>query len=79
MWRFLARCVFFQRRNLDRPQRIQPSSICVYGNVHDLVVCIQIYMTQYRNVIAFTTPLTPEQTITCYVTDPDTIADFLKE
>ena len=27
----------------------------------------------------FTTPLTPEQSITCYVADPDTIADFLKE
>ena len=36
-------------------------------------------MTQYRNVIAFTTPLTPEQSITCYVNDPDTIADFLRE
>ena len=60
-------------------QRLQPNSICVYGNVHDLVVCVQIYMTQYRNVIAFTTPLTPEQSITCYVNDPDTIADFLRE
>ena len=71
---------YFRGKLLIVPdQRIQPSSICVYGNVHDLVVCIQIYMTQYRNVIAFTTPLTPEQTITCYVTDPDTIADFLKE
>ena len=60
-------------------QRLQPSSICVYGNVHDLVVCVQIYMTKYRNVIAFTTPLTPEQSITCYVNDPDTIADFLRE
>ena len=36
-------------------------------------------MTQYRNVITFTTPLIPEQSIICYVTDPDTIADFLKE
>ena len=42
-------------------------------------MCVLIYMTQYRNVITFTTPLIPEQSITCYVTDPDTIADFLKE
>ena len=36
-------------------------------------------MTKYQNVTAFTMLLTPKQSITCYVNDPDITGNFLKE
>ena len=53
--------------------------IHVYGIVHDLVVRVSIYLTQYRNVIGIDVPQTPDLTVSLYTIHIDTVAKFLKE
>ena len=53
--------------------------IHVYGLVHDLVVRVNIYLTQYRNVIGIDVPQTPDKSATLYTIHIDTVAKFLKE
>ena len=53
--------------------------IYVYGLVHDFVVRVSIYLTQYRNVIRIDVPQTPDIAATLYTIHIDTVAKFLKE
>jgi len=53
--------------------------IHVYGLVHDLVVRVNIYLTQYRNVIGIDVPQTPDKSATLNTIHIDTVAKFLKE
>jgi hypothetical protein len=53
--------------------------IHVYGLVHDLVVRVSIYLTQYRNVIGIDVPQTPDLTASLYTIHIDTVAKFLTE
>ena len=50
-----------------------PNMIYVYGNVNGNTTLVQIFMTQYWNVISFATPLT-DHNIQCYVNN---IQNFL--
>ena len=61
------------RNRLNRP------CIHVYGLVHDFVVRVSIYLTQYRNVIRIDVPQTPDIAATLYTIHIDTVAKFLKE
>ena len=50
--------------------------IYVYGKVNGYTTIVQIFMTQYTNVIAFTTPLTDDN-IRCYVNNIEDVSNFL--
>ena len=50
--------------------------IYVYGKVNGYTTIVQIFMTQYTNVIAFTTPLTDDN-IRCYVNKIEDVSNFL--
>ena len=53
-----------------------PNMIYVYGKVNGNTTIVQIFMTQYTNVIAFTTPLTDDN-IRCYVNKIEDVSNFL--
>ena len=53
-----------------------PNMIYVYGKVNGHTTIVQIFMTQYWNVIAFTTPLTEDYT-QCYVNKIEDVSNFL--
>ena len=53
--------------------------IYVYGLVHDFVVRVSIYLTQYRNVIRIDVPQTPDKSATLYTININNVAKFLKE
>ena len=50
--------------------------IYVYGKVNGNTTIVQIFMTQYWNVIAFGTPLT-DRNIQCYVNNLEDLSNFL--
>ena len=50
--------------------------IYVYGKVNGNTTIVQIFMTQYWNVIAFGTPLT-DRNIQCYVKNLEDLSNFL--
>ena len=53
-----------------------PNMIYIYGEVNGHTTIVQIFMTQYWNVIAFTTQLT-EDYIQCYVNKIEDVSNFL--
>ena len=50
----------------SRKNRLNRPDIDVYGLVHDFVVRVSIYLTQYRNVIGIDVPQTPDLTASLY-------------
>lgn len=57
--RILLRCDDETDDEPDEDKHV-PNMIYVYGKVNGNTTIVQIFMTQYRNVIAFTTPLTDD-------------------
>ena len=61
-----------------RPRVWSQACIRIYGKVHDLVVCVVIYMMIDPNLIGLVAPKTSEEYFSNTV-DIDTLAKFLKE
>ena len=61
-----------------RPSVSGPACTYIYGKVHDLVVCVVIYMMIDPNLIGLVAPKTSEEYFSNTV-DIDTLAKFLKE